>query len=458
MKVHAPATEKRNDQDEDQEDEYHEDRDDEEQKAHEFEKNRARIKKILETQFEKISNSNDFILKRTLTRAINQIDKMNKTHYDFHVDYKKNLTFKENLNNIFSKMTHKKDNKPLRENTVITYTYNAYQVYLHLGSPDHDNFDFLKDTAHVINTILHHETNIKTIRNRFNALHMLCRVLKFPYKIISEYFQQKKKYEFRIKRQYNSSQPNKNDEIAKDVKWEDIEEIPIQIKQQRDNLPINGFEYYRVYQEYIVALVYINPNGPLRLEYRTCRVFENEVPKEFEKDTTINYVLLENGNSAKVVLQDFKNIRYMGKQIISFDESTAIEVIRFHNWKKEHHKPISYLFNTAQSKNNAMSSPFSQKAFTQLTTRIMSRVLDVKMTVNTLRRKFETQVIQSNYHLRSNDRNIEMHKNLLHSQKTALENYKVVNNDNHLQLKEHAPRKKRLEEEGKEENQYIIEI
>ena len=444
MQPHVPATEKKEQEEEDEKNEEHED-------DREFEKSRARIKKMLEKECRKISDSNDFILKRTLTHAINQIDKMNKTHYDFNVDYKKNLTFKENLQQIFSKMTHKKDNKPLRENTVIAYTYNVYQVYLHLGSPDHDNFDFLKGTNHVINTVLHHETNIKTIRNRFNALHMLCRVLDFPHKVISEYLHQKKKYEFRIKRQYTSSRPNKNDEIAKDVKWEEIEAIPIQIKEQRDSLPIDGFEYYKVYQEYIVALVYINPNGPLRLEYRTCRVFENNVSKEFEKDTTINYFLIENDQTVKVVLQDFKNIRYMGKQIISLAESIAIEVIRFHNWKKKHHKPTTYLFNTAQSKHNAMSSPFSQKAFTRLTTRIMTRVLDVKMTVNTLRRKFETQVIQAKYHLRSNDKNVEMHQNLLHSQKTALENYKVVNSSSYVQLKEHVPRNKKIEQEHKDE-------
>lgn len=189
------------------------------------------------------------------------------------------------------------------------------------------------------------------------------------------------------------------------------------------NLNLNKTQkqlYLKLLSEYV--FLYIHSNRiPIRLDF--CNLLIN-----YNEDIILpNNYLTYDKNKMTLYLNDFKNVRSLGpqKQLI---EKDIYDVLK--NWFTVFeyvmgHKPKYVLY---QYRKNDIFIPFASKEnFGQYLTRLFYKYSSKKITINTIRKIYESDFIQSDrYKLLSNKEKDNFHKRLLHSAVTANASYNKI--------------------------------
>lgn len=134
-----------------------------------------------------------------------------------------------------------------------------------------------------------------------------------------------------------------------------------------------------------------------------------------------NYIYVRK-NGSKLYMNDFKNSNSMGRVIINIDKEDNEILLAY---LKRLDKPIYLLYNNDQCHPFVSVNAYSRK-FKSLLNGALNR-LDNPLTMNDVRRSYESFVIQSDaYKALTNTQKDEVHRRLLHNSVTAHSIYNKV--------------------------------
>lgn len=163
-------------------------------------------------------------------------------------------------------------------------------------------------------------------------------------------------------------------------------------------------------------VVWINTHYPLRLDYYNIKINPDEIT-----DKT-NYATFKNG-ILTLYLNDFKNVKSMGPQVIKYDS----DVIRSYISTLSNYfsgMPIYLLYRWTRSG----LKPFSSRiAYGSHLSDLLKKYTGHSMTINDIRKIHESALIQgSDYASMAPAEKNKQHRKLLHSTKTANEVYNIL--------------------------------
>jgi hypothetical protein len=278
------------------------------------------------------------------------------------------------------------------------------------------DLNFLNNTENIINFINSEYTSAETQKSFLVAIKSIITYLEFDNSIIEKYniiISQKRK-----------EIDNKNMNNVKDDKYHEIdkklwEKILIELKQkitsEYGKLYISKNEitnqrkynnYVRLLEEYKLLMYYFY-QAPTRLEIYNCFLTKSDVNLNYIKD---GYYHVNN----------YKNIKSMGKQKIKLHEKINDMV---NNLLIINHGEC--LFN--QYVNHKIVSFNTSKTFGKYITRTLKKYFNVEMSINTLRKSYESNLIQSlEYQKLTNFEKIKKHNELLHGINIANKIYNKV--------------------------------
>lgn len=197
--------------------------------------------------------------------------------------------------------------------------------------------------------------------------------------------------------------------------WSKIGELPKKIKKELKKTKKEDPSYLNKYQFYLIALLYTQL-PPLRLDYHNVKV--RTTPLEF---TDENYILISN-KKAKLFMNQFKNVKKIGKVEMEYPKDIAREIIKYWKFVKEKNLNNDFLFTDLNNHSESMDS----NKFGRVLNKIFFYYLGKDISVNTLRHIYETEAITSpDYSKKTIKEKEEIHKKLLHSFNTAQEYVKL---------------------------------
>lgn len=162
-------------------------------------------------------------------------------------------------------------------------------------------------------------------------------------------------------------------------------------------------------------IIYMNTHYPLRLDYYNLLIN----PKETSKSD--NYVIYRNG-ILTLYLNDFKNVKSMGPQVITYNDPIIKEYIAKLT-AYFGHTPEYLLYRYDKDKKNIKSFG-SRIAYGRYLQDILTKYSGVKLTINDIRKIHESTTIQGNgYNELTTEQKNNIHSKLLHSKNTALVSY-----------------------------------
>lgn len=193
---------------------------------------------------------------------------------------------------------------------------------------------------------------------------------------------------------------DKKNEKKNPMTLEELYDIKVSEKDPIKEL-VNGF------------IIYINTHYPLRLDYFNLPINP--------KDIKVNYLTYKNG-ILTLYLNDFKNIRSLGPQIIEYDDPIIREYISKLT-AYFGHLPEYLLYRYDKDKKD-LKLFGSRIAYGRYLQDILTKYSGVKMTINDIRKIHESTTIQKNdYNTMTNEQKKNKHSKLLHSKDTALQSY-----------------------------------
>ncbi len=153
--------------------------------------------------------------------------------------------------------------------------------------------------------------------------------------------------------------------------------------------------------------IWINTHYPLRLDYYNLKI--NPIKEEK------NYLTYHNG-ILTLYLNDFKNVKTMGSQVITYDSQDIRNYIKSLETYFGH-LPEYLLYRWSRKG----LLPFKSRiAFGRHLSDIIYKYTRKKVTINTIRKIHESNLIQSeSYNKLTNSQKNEKHRALLHSTSTA---------------------------------------
>ena len=163
----------------------------------------------------------------------------------------------------------------------------------------------------------------------------------------------------------------------------------------------NYHNYGNIYDKFFV---YMHVKYPLRLDYYNVPI----------NTVNTNYMTYD-GNILTFYLNAFKNVKSMGKQVITYDDDFIREYFTTV-------KPEYLLYN---KKRNIFSSRI---AFGKHIKALFKKYTGIEMTINDIRKIHESHTIQgAGYATMTNRQKSEIHRRLLHTTSTANNAYNMLN-------------------------------
>lgn len=180
-------------------------------------------------------------------------------------------------------------------------------------------------------------------------------------------------------------------------------------------------KYLNMILDYVILFLHTQ-REPLRLDLAVLPIeFGTKGAEKFDYN-----VLVVNDDNMILYLNDFKNIKKLGKQQQPLDKN-LVEVVQ--HWFKILgwlNQPIEYLLYNI--KGGLVLEPFNSKnTFGQRLTSTFEKYSGKRISITLLRRIYETALIQSDeYKNMTNRQKAEKHKKLLHGVNVAQEYNRVV--------------------------------
>jgi hypothetical protein len=162
--------------------------------------------------------------------------------------------------------------------------------------------------------------------------------------------------------------------------------------------------------------VYIHVKYPLRLDYYNVPIYYTEY-----NDSNTNYFIYKD-NVLTFYLNKFKNVKSMSKQVFTYSDPVIIEYIDKMT-EELGHKPTHLLYMYYLNKFQLFES---RTAFGIHLTNIIRRATGHHITINTIRKIHETDLINSEeYKAMTIEEKEKAHKKLLHCYYTANMTYYI---------------------------------
>lgn len=158
-------------------------------------------------------------------------------------------------------------------------------------------------------------------------------------------------------------------------------------------------------------LIYINTHYPLRLDY-----FNLPINRTNESN---NYVIYKD-NIMTLYLNDFKNVKSMGSQVLQYNDPLINEYIKKLT-EYFGHMPDYLLWRWTP---NGLQIFGSRQAYSRHIQDVFYKYTHKKITMNDIRKIHESTIIQdSKYNMLTNEQKNNKHNTLLHSTNTAHNSY-----------------------------------
>ena len=260
-------------------------------------------------------------------------------------------------------------------------------------------------------------TNVRLVQDKINKLHTNLSSRLIIYNAIYH------KYKIDL---YNSIRKELVRDIAnqkldntlkEDEPWLSYEELIAIPEKLKENI-INRYgalfitdtsrAYIKLLNNYMIA--YLTLKYPLRLELMSLVLTRSKNTKSLKTKST-NYLQILQG-SMRIILNSFKNVSSMGKQVIPIDKETRGLIQSYLQINTSNYLIVS----------NAYFEPFKTRvAFSKR----IHTIFGINM--NTIRKVLESHIIQSPaYSKLSNKQKQEIHAKLLHQTSTAHTSYNKI--------------------------------
>ncbi len=346
--------------------------------------------------------------------------------------------------------------KNLTTNTKENY-YIKLNIIKNVINPESTSLNFLKDTTNVQQYISTLNTSA-TIKSMYIAIYSTIKnSKKFKSEIKQFYQEQMEKY-----RDINNDQRLDNNitEIDQDnwLNINDIKNIPLVIEEiiiatlEKGNNIIETIwlteadfkklnkrlkqKYINLILDYVIIYLYTQ-REPLRLDYTLLRV-EYNIEKNIANNKDYNLLAVNNNNKMILYLNNFKNVKKLGKQRQIFENNIVKVINNWFNILKWMDIKVEYLLYNV--KGGLTFEPFkNNNAFGKKLTNIFEKYTGKRISIALLRRIYETSLIQSEtYKNMTNRQKANKHKKLLHSANVAQEynrihREKIIPNDSEFE-------------------------
>ncbi len=324
--------------------------------------------------------------------------------------------------------------RDLSDNTIENYYVKLNKIRSEIN-PNAITLDFLQDTKSVSEYILK-QNKTATQKALYIAIYSTIKnSRRFKKETKQFYKEQMEKY-----RDINNDERLDNIMIdSESERWIDAKslvDIPLTLKllieQEFETLWLSESKFKRLNkrlkQKYLnmildyVILFLHTQREPLRLDYATLPIAFN-----LKNAAALDYnILVIDGDNMILYLNNFKNIKKLGKQEQAFDEK-MIEVVNkwFELLRWMDIEPKFLLYNV---KGGLILEPFTSKnTFGQRLTSTFKKYSGKRISITLLRRIYETSLIQSDeYKQMTNRQKAEKHKKLLHGVNVAQEYNRIV--------------------------------
>ena len=174
-------------------------------------------------------------------------------------------------------------------------------------------------------------------------------------------------------------------------------------------------DYLRSVFDYIT--LYLNVHYPLRLVWASVQLTSEEGKNYLE------------GN--KLHLNDFKNIRLMGAQVIELDKPTMALIDSYLNFLKTslNEQPVKLLYRLYNGNPSPYDYSGSSNGFSQVISKLFVKYNEKPISMNIIRHIVESHIIQSpSYAKLTNREKNDLHAKLLHSAQAANISYNKIAN------------------------------
>lgn len=263
------------------------------------------------------------------------------------------------------------------------------------------------------------------------TLNAICKIVKNRYRDAFDYYNKVRAVISKINKDQKMNNEIPSDEEEKYISYDELMSVPTKIKNlivqsygklflSHDELMTktkkNQTEYIRSVFDYIT--VYLNVHYPLRLVWPTVLT----QAKDGE-----NYI---SGN--KLYLNQFKNVRLMGPQVLDLDQPTMQLLSSYMSFLRKTlgERPEKVLYRVYNG--NYEPYDYSSNAtggFSQVLSRLFVKYNGKPISMNVIRHIVESHIIQSPEYARlSNKAKNAMHAKLLHSFLAANMSYNKINN------------------------------
>ena len=219
---------------------------------------------------------------------------------------------------------------------------------------------------------------------------------------------------------YHTEMINYGSKIVDDVKENKVKESKVKqyvsykhLKQIMDKIPD---EDCNIIDKLLMGLYVLQP--PLRNDYAGVELLEKNKP---EKERLKGNYIVMRPKSWMFYLNEFKNVETFGKQVYKYSKKFNPDI--YHLLKKSYEVcPRKYLI--TRPSGVVMTDADISKRIPQIT----KKYLDKELTINDIRKIYETNLINSpRYKGMSMKMKEEEHKKLLHSFNTAHTSYNKLN-------------------------------
>lgn len=212
---------------------------------------------------------------------------------------------------------------------------------------------------------------------------------------------------------------NKSRKTKIDSSFKDIEKVVDIIKKTLDKNPVN---FFKVYQHYIISLLYLKTSFTCRLDFCNMELIfslkdlDDTKNQMFVPDTILDLSKPNlQTNRITIYFNQFKNKKHIGCKTFEINEKITKEIRKFIKYKEDNSITNDFLFV------NNKGGCFNNKRFSELVKSIFKIYLNLdKITLNTIRKLKETKLMQSEeYKQMSFAQKEEAHLNNFHNKRTA---------------------------------------
>ena len=313
-----------------------------------------------------------------------------------------------------------KKRKTLKENSIKTYTRNIALLREHVGYTK-NNFLFLDDTAQIVEIINEKYKTTSSRKTIYNSIYTVIKDTKLTE--LTKDFYYKKMTEYRTQLNKETDE-NKMSESQKEkwTSWDNITRVPELIgTEMKALMPLANkrkkLQYFNLYKKYMISSLYTKL-PPIRLDYYQIKIFDTK-----QRTNDINYIVI-NDEEVKLYLNDYKNVKKMGKVVLDYPENVEKDLRTWYKFKVENDYPSEYLFYSS-IKNNTL---FTSNSFGKFLTLIFNKYIKIPITVNMLRHIYETELITSDKYTKMTiGEKQKNHNKLLHDFSTAQRYVKLDN-------------------------------